>query len=767
MNTADGFFMLRCIGATALLVTLAFGRAQAQEAGSLHGHVHDAATREPLIGANVVVLGTSIGAAADLNGEFTIRNLPAGAYRVQASAVGYAPLVKTDIVVAAGRQNQLDFALEAASIEVGEVVVEADYFTRTADEPVSTQTLSYEEIRRAPGGQEDVVRAVAALPGVAQVSAGRNDLIVRGGAPSENLSVVDDLEVPNINHFGTQGATGGPLSFINLDFVRDVTFSTGGFGARYGDKLSSVMTIALREGRDDRLGGKATISATQFGLNVEGPVSGNGTFFLSARRSYLDFVFRAAGFGFVPEYWDFLGKAVWRLDSRSSLSVLAVGALDNVRFFNDTEDQRYTNARILGNAQNQYASNVSWRRVMGDGFLSVALGRSFVRYDYLQADSLLRPVFTSLADESVTSLRADAVALPARDVELSFGVQGKRLLARGDLASGANPFIPDAAAYSARWDDVAWKGSAYAQLSLRVVPQVTATAGARLEYFSAIDEPLAVAPRGAISVAVSPKTTLTLSGGIYHQAPSLIWVVSNPANTRLRHIRADQAVLGVEHLLRPDLKARLEAYVKRYTGYPASETRPWLVLSNSGAGYGGAEDGFSAFGFDPLRSSGTGTSRGVEFLLQKRFSDLPAYGIASLTYGRMDAAALDGVRRPGSFDQRVLLSLSGGYMIDRRWELGLRFRLGTGAPYTPYLATGQPDVARSNAERLPTFHSLDLRVDRRWDFDAWNLIAYVDVQNVYNRRNIQGYRWDSRTMQPQSSTGSIGIPPTIGLSAEF
>ena len=200
--------------------------------GSIRGTVVDAVTREPLIGANVFVIGTSFGAASDLNGGFVIRALPSGTYRVQASVIGYKAQIASDVVVAPGREAQLQFALQPAAIDLEAVVVEASYFREIADAQVSAQTLSYEEIRRAPGGLEDVIRAVSVLPGVVQASAGRNDLIVRGGAPSENLYVVDGLEIPNINHFGTQGATGGPLSFINLDFVQDVTFATGGFGDR-------------------------------------------------------------------------------------------------------------------------------------------------------------------------------------------------------------------------------------------------------------------------------------------------------------------------------------------------------------------------------------------------------------------------------------------------------------------------------------------------------------------------------------------------------
>jgi hypothetical protein len=741
--------------------------AQQQGGGALRGRVYDAATNEPLIGASVIVLGTALGAAADVNGEFTVRNLPPGSYRVQASTIGYKPVIQTDVVVATGRQNQLDFALQPSSIEVDQVVVEADYFSRSADAPVSTQSLSYEEIRRAPGGQEDVVRAISVLPGVVQVSAGRNDLIVRGGAASENLYVVDNLEVPNINHFGTQGATGGPLSFINLDFVRDVTFSTGGFGARFGDKLSSVMTVSLRDGRDDRLGGKATIAATQFGLNLEGPLSDRGSFLFSARRSYLDFIFRAAGFGFVPEYWDFLGKASVKLDARNSLSFLAIGALDDVRFFNDDEDQRYSNARILGNSQKQYVSNLTWRHLVEKGFFTVSLGRTFTRYDFLQTDSLVRPIFSSASDEGVTSLRADAVLLPAHAVELSAGVQGKLVQVKGDLASGANPFRPTAQPYSARWDTTALKWSAYGQASVLFVKRLTLTAGARVDYFGAIDNPLSFSPRASLSLPVSAHTIITLSGGTYNQSPSLIWIVSNPSNARLDHLRVTQMVLGIERLLRADTRLRIEGYVKKYSKYPASLAQPYLVLSNTGAGYGGAEEGFSSFGVDPLVSRGNGLSQGVELLLQKRLSDIPCYGIASVTYSRTTFTALDNVERPGAYDQRLILNLSGGYKLDRRWEFSLKFRFGTGTPTTPFLPDGQPDYTRANSERLPVFHTLDLRVDRRWDFSRWNLITYIDVQNVYNRKNVQAYRWDYRNMRAESATSSIGILPTIGISAEF
>jgi len=761
--------IIKMFAAFTLFCLLSPVTAPAQGTGSIHGLVYDVVTREPLIGANVVLMETPLGSAADLDGNFKIMNIAPGTYRLQVSMIGYKSRILTDIIVAAGKMTELQIPLEAMTIGIGEVVVEADYFYTNADAPVSVQTLSSEEIRRAPGGLEDVVRAIAVLPGVAQPSSGRNDLIVRGGAASENLYVIDNLEVPNINHFGTQGATGGPLSFINVDYVREVTFSTGGFGPRYGDKLSSVTSIELAQGRSDRIGGKATISATQFGLNTEGPIGEGGSFLFSARRSYLDFIFKAAGFGFVPEYWDFLGKATFSLDKENSFSVLTIGVLDDVEFFSDTEEQRYSNSRVLGNAQNQYFTGFSWRRLLDHGYITTTLGRTFVDYDFLQSDSLLNPVFRSKSKEGETSLRADGVFLLDHSYELSFGASGKYIRLEGDFLFPEGAAIPftQPVIRSNAWDTAAYKISAYAQISKEILSRLDLTLGGRFDYFNMIDRPVVFSPRASVRYGVSQLTTLTLSGGVYHQAPSYIWLLSNPLNTRLNHIEVRQVVAGIEHLLRDDLRIRLEGYVKQYADYPASETRRYLVLANTGAGFGGSDDDFASFGLDPLISGGEGQTRGVELLLQKRLSDVPLYGVLSVSYNQAMFTALDGVERAGAFDQRVILNLSGGWKIDENWEASAKFRFGTGMPYSPYNEDGSKNIAEYNGERLPSVHALDLRVDRRWSFTNWNLIAFIDVQNVYNRKNTQGYQWDFRNRVPKATGNSIGILPAIGVSAEF
>jgi hypothetical protein len=739
------------------------------ESGSVTGTVINLVTREPLPAANVSLSGTTLGSSTSLDGRFEISNVPVGTYQLRVSLVGFESILVSDIVVATAKHVDVVVKLKEAVVELGVVEARGQYFQKSPDAPVSVQQLSYEEIRRSPGGFEDVVRAISVLPGVAQASPGRNDLVVRGGAPSENLFVVDNIEIPNINHFGTQGASGGPLSFINLDFVRETSFSTGGFGVRYGDRMSSVLTIDLADGREDRLGGKATVSASQFGVNLQGPVGSDGTFIFSARRSYLDLIFKAAGFSFVPEYWDFLGRGTYRLGREDDLTVLLIGAIDDVSFFNDNADLRFKNSTILGTAQRQYTFGTSWRHLMGNGFATVTLGRTFVKYNGIQRDSLLNPLFTNISREGETSLRGDVVMQAGRGMEVSFGVQAR--LVNFDTELSLPRFVTtfgDTLALSrSRFATDGVKGGVYAQVAQKITAPLNLVLGVRADVFNLIEKKWTVSPRASLTYEFSPLTSASVSAGIYRQDPSYLWLVSNPQNRNLIPARATQYIAGVEHLLDADLRLRVEMFYKAYADYPASVDRRYLVLANTGGGYGGSDENFASYGLDLLTSGGSGSSRGVELLLQKKLSDTPAYGLVSITYGRTRFAALDGVERPGTFDQEFIVNLSGGYRFDERWEASAKFRFASGAPFTPFNPDGTQNVAQYNADRTKASHSLDVRVDRRWNFAAWNLITYIDIQNIYNNK-FSGYvRWNAREHRVVTNEDGIGILPSIGVSAEF
>lgn len=737
--------------------------------GTISGQVREINNRLPLVAANIILLGTDLGAATDENGNFVIKDVPSNTYQIRASIIGYRSQIKTDIVVQPGKVTQVDFELSQETIEIENVVVRADYFNRNILQPNSIRTFSYEEIRRSPGGFEDVVRALSILPGVAQADAGRNDLIVRGGAPSENLYIVDGLEIPNINHFGTQGATGGPLSYINLDFVRESSFSTGGFASIYGDKLSSVLKIDLRQGRNDRVGGKATISATQFGLNLEGPAfSQNSNFIFSLRRSYLDFIFKAAGFAFVPEYYDLLSKYEYKIDNKNSFSFLLIGAFDNVKFFNETPEKRFNNSRILGSDQTQYATGFSYRRILKNGFMNISLSRNFTDFNSIQSDTLLNPIFKNISREEENNFKIDVVHKFTPSVEMNFGLSTKFIEFDSDILFPffVTTFGDTLSITSLNKSENFLKGGSYLNFNLKLFKKLITNTGVRLDYFDAINEKYYLSPRISLSYPINEITNLNFSTGIYRQAPSYIWLIADQSNRELKSIKVNQYILGLDYQLSDDALLKIEGFIKDYSNYPTSKIRPYLVLANTGAGFSGSDDNFSSFGLEPLLSSGTGVSRGVELSVQKKLSDTPYYGIFSFTYSKTDFISLDGIKRDGTYDQNWIVNLSGGYKINKYWEVSTKFRFASGRPYTPFQNNGTQLIADYNSRRLKSAHSLDIRVDRRWNFTGWSLITYLDIQNIYNQKNLSGIRWDRQKNKIDESS-SIGILPSIGISAEF
>lgn len=740
----------------------------AQNSGKITGKIVDQITNEALPGVNIIVEETTLGTSSDLNGEFTITNIPFGTYKVKASFIGYNPVTKVDVVVNSAKPTFLEFKLSETVIELGEATVTSNYFEKSSIEVNSVKKFSYEEIRRSPGGFEDVVRALSVLPGVARQSAGRNDLVVRGGAPSENLYIVDGFVLPNINHFGNQGATGGPLSFVNLDYVSETTFSTGGFQSNYGDKLSSVLKIDLREGRKDKIGGKALVSASQFGFNLEGPITEKNNFIFSIRRSYLDFIFNAAGFNFVPEYYDLLAKYTYDFDNNNKLSYLLVGALDRVKFNNDNTEDVFDNSRILGNDQNQYVTGISFRHLFSKGFYNIALSRNYISYDGFQNDTLLNPIFLNKSKEAEHELKSDFVYKLAHASELNFGASAKYILYKSEILfpdKFVTTFGETLPVTSAIVNDDFYKFGLYGLYSTSLLNRIRVNLGLRGDYFNAIDEKFSISPRLSLSYSISEITNLNFSTGIYHQNPSYIWLTLEE-NKSLKPIQVNQFILGIDHLLSEDTQIKLEGFYKDYSKYPASKLRTYLVLANTGAGYPGSDDNFSTYGLEPLSSEGKGNSKGIEFSIQKKSSQNNLYGILSVTYSETKFTGLDKIERVGQYDQSWIVSFSSGFIFSENWEAAIKFRLATGNAYTPYNFNGTQSINNYLSERLGATHGLDIRVDRRWNFSNWSMVAYIDLQNIYNQKNVNAIRFDYRTMQIDEQS-EIGILPSIGISVEF
>lgn len=759
----------------------------AQNNGKIVGEILDSETKSPLPGANVVLVETATGTAANNDGKFEISNLQPNTYRLKISFVGYETKIITDVMVKNSRPTYLSIELIPSLIETENVLVTAGYFVEQLKPLPSTVNLSREEIRRFPGGFEDVVRTVASLPGVAINNAGgRNDLIVRGGGPSENLYVVNNIEIPNINHFGTQGSSSGSLSFINLDFVEEVSFSTGGFGAKFGDKMSSVLELQLSKGRSDSFGGKALISATQFGLNLEGPLGSKGNYLFSARKSYLDLIFKAAGQAFIPVYTDFNFLMNYEFSPKDKLFVLGLVAVDKVDRNLDTEENRFKNERLMDNSQTQIIAGINYRRILSEGYFDLTLNGNFYDFDFSQEDKNRVKYFESSAKENEFALKGNVFKQLSQEINLFAGVSAKFVNVKNNTSFADSIFnssgikIPISATgipQLSSADNTNQRYSAFVEAEFKLAEKFDIITGIRADLYEDLDESFYVSPRIGFKYVLDAKNSLKLNYGHYYQALSPVWLV-NDYNKNLKAPKNEMFIAGWDHLFSDDLYFKIEGYYKKYSDLPTGTiagVNDHIVITNTGSQYGGRQDDFQSFGLFDLNSNADGKSYGAEVTLQKKYSDTPYYGQVSLSFGKSELTAGNGKKYYNEFDQRFIFNLSGGYKLSEKWEISGKFRYFTGVPFTPIYKPEENPVnpgyvknvpSEYLSDRLDAGHHLDLRVDRYFNFDSWTLIVFLDIQNIYNYKVPIKPNYDFYEKKIDKSN-SIGILPSIGVSAEF
>jgi outer membrane receptor protein involved in Fe transport len=731
--------------------------------GSIAGKVYDKSTGEALPGANVIIVGSRLGGVTDEDGRFTIKKISPGTFQMKVSLIGYATMNKSAVSVQPGQQTSVDVALERADLEMNEVPVFANPFVKLPEASVSTTHLAGSEIKVLAGGLQDPMRAVSLLPGVARTKIDRNDLLVRGGGPSENLMVVDDIELPYFSHYGTQGASGGAVSFIDMELVDRVSFSSGGFGVVYGNKLSSVCTISLREGNSSRLCEKWTISATEIGMNVEGPVAGQSTFLFSARKSYLGAVFRAYGFSFVPEFWDYLGKVTIHLGSQDKITYLSVGSKDAFSLKNGTEEERYENSRLLFTDQAHNFGGLRWSHQFETGLFSLTYRVAQSEFNDWQQDVELNDIFASKSKEAESSLEASTIVVVPNLGEVSAGteVRSMHFRSRIDFPKPTSMYGEPVGPVAAAFDTTAKRAALYLQVS-RALGGAKVVLGTRASYFGISDRHWFLAPRFSASIPVSECLSFSGSVGQYYQAPSSIWLVATPFNRGLIPMGARHIIVGGEYVARNSYRISVEAYQKRYFDIPVSLSRPYLAMTNTGVGLGASLDGAASYGIDSLISAGRGQSRGIEVLLQKKAIESPWFGMLSVTYASSNFTPLDGRTRPTSYDQRWVINLALGYQVGGTWNVGGAWHYFSGRPYSPL---GGDLEDRYNSERLPANHSLDVSVSRDWKIGEWTLRSFLSIQNAYNRKPYEAPIYSERRQRVEQPP-SLGIVPSIGISLE-
>ncbi len=739
--------------------------------GRIIGTVIDADTKSPLIGANILVVGSVTGASTDLTGKFEINHLPVGSYILQFNYVGYETIRKTDIIVRPGRITTVAAELSVSPLEMETVEVKPSYFIGQEEQPNSVIKFNYEEVRRAPGSAGDISRIVMSLPSVAKVNDQSNNLIVRGGSPTENGFYVDNIEIPNINHFPTQGTSGGSLGLINVDFIQDVSFHSGGFGSTYGNRLSSIMDITFREGNKNEFDGQLDLNFSGFGGVIEGPLSDKGSFLLSVRRSYLDLLVDAIDIGttVAPSYGDIQGKITYDIDMKNKLSLLVVSGDDH----NDPDrETAIENDMIYYGKQDIYQNTVgiNWRRLWG----KTGYSNTSVSYTAEKFEEKLKETNTDLPILNNNTLSSSIKVRNVNHIKFNaihsaeIGFEFKRII--DDYNSYYFPFT-DALGDSVPGMKLGEKLranriGAFASYSVKPFKKLTTTFGARADYFS-YNEKTTVAPRFSFSYKFDENTTLNGSAGIYYQDIPLLLMAQSEGNKDLSVPSSVHYILGIERLLTENTKFTLELYHKDYKNFPIDPSDASLFLIDeifyrSGFFYSHAN----------LNSSGEAYSQGIEATVQKKLAQ-DFYGLVSASYFRTKYKGGDDKWRNRVFDNRVIFSLQGGYKPNDNWEFSVRWIYAGGTPYTPFdLAKSKEkkrgilDGSRINESRYPDYHSLNVRFDRRFFFANSNLVFYLSVWNAYGNKNIATYFWNEKENK-KDKIYQWPLLPIFGLEYEF
>jgi hypothetical protein len=502
----------------------------------LRGRIVDGATLQPLAAAEVEVVGRDVGALSGDDGRFVVRGLLPGLVSVQVRLLGYRPALVAEVVLQTSRSTYVEVPMERQAIELEGLLVGAGAFRVPEASPTSTRVLAAEELRRTPGGLMDVSRTILSLPGVLGGVDNRNDLLVRGGGPGENAYYLDGIRIPQINHFATQGATGGALGLVNVDFIRETEFYSGAFPVKYGDALSSVLSIRNRPGSADGVKGDFTLGATEAGVTLDGPLGDSGNWLFSVRRSYLQFLFRALGLPIRPDYWDAQFRVELEPTTRDRFLIVGLGAIDDFDIVPPEPDDDFDNQeifqRVIDNDQRSSTLGASWRRLVSGGFVTTTLSSSTSDFRFSDPDANGEPLLSNRSLERDTRMSVNGEFARGTS-RLAVGAEVARAGLDSEVFQRATPGGTLPADLS--WDDAfhLWKTSGYAQGTVNVARGMAAvTAGIRGDHVSSLEEPLEWSPRASLRWKLSDAVSASLAaaGRAPHQPGSA--AAKEPAGRR-------------------------------------------------------------------------------------------------------------------------------------------------------------------------------------------------------------------------------------------
>ncbi len=798
---------------TLLLWTLASTYSLAQSTGIIRGTVRDKNTQESLVGAVVSLEGTQTGAQTDENGNFKLEGIPVGSYNIVATLVGYQPFTKYNVNVTSGNDQIVTFEIAEETNTLEEVKLTSDRQRSAAAAdlitPLSVQSLTTEEIRANPGGNFDISKVIQALPGVGGTTGGggfRNDIVIRGGAPNENVYYLDGIEIPVINHFSTQGSAGGPVGMLNVSFIEDVKLTTSAFDARYDNAMASVLQFKQREGNPERISGNFRLSASEVALTTEGKISPKTNFLASARRSYLQFLFQLIDLPIRPDYWDFQYKVTHKFNAKTTLTALGVGAIDEFSFATprkSTPENEYVLRSVPSIEQWNYTFGLGLKHLITDGFINIALSRNMFnneldRFEDKDLGNENKRILRARSQEIENKLRIDVNKF-VKGWKFAFGAVVQYVKFENDIFNRIrrNPDV----VFSYKGGIDFFRYGAFGQVSRAFLDnRLGVSFGVRTDMNSFTtkgNNPLeTLSPRLSLSYALSDKWNISASVGSYFKKP--IYTIlgyrdatGTLANKDARYTQSVHYVLGTEFLPQNSTRFTLEGFYKAYSRYPVS-VRDGISLANQGGDFG-------SIGNEAVITNGLGRAYGFEFYFQQKLTK-KIYAVFSYTFVRSEFAGNDGKFRASTWDNRHLISGIFGYKLGRGWELGIKHRFAGGSPFTPFdeglsranyltVGTGILDNSRLNSLRLGGFNQTDIRIDKKWNLKRFTFDLYLDLQNAlvsknpefpqYTfKRNEDSSAFITSDNQPLQQNGSNAVPlilnaptgnllPTIGFIVEF
>lgn len=773
------------------------------ENGTIKGKIADETTGEPLPYVNVVIAGTSNGSTTDINGIFIIKEINEGNYTIKASFIGYAEFESENIQVKNGATAIANFNLTPELTNLEEVVIRVGTFDRPEEATNSMQKISINEIRSNPGANGDISKVIQSFAGVSSGASFRNDIMVRGGGPAENIFYLDEIEVPTINHFQTQGASGGTNSMINSDQLASVDFYSGAFPADKPNALSSVFNFNLQNGNSIKPKFRFSVGASEVGLAVDGPAGKKSDYMFSIRRSYLQFLFSALELPFLPTFNDYQFKWRTRINEKNEIKIISIGAYDQFRLNkginNPDPEQEYILNFVPESNQWNYAIGGVYKHYNEKSFQTVVLSRNMLNYasvKYQNNDVNQFKTFDYESQEIENKLRIEHTEI-FKNIQYTVSLNAEYVQYN---AKSYNPVFIDGQVVefnsSTAIDFYKWGGSFsfvqnFLKDRMKLVFGIRTDANSFTKKMSnAMNQ---ISPRLSARYNILSTLTLTASLGRYYRLPAYTTLGHRDIegflvnkNEDINYIKSDQAVLGIEYQPAENVIFTVEGFFKKYNNYPVS-----MIDSVSLATKGGD---FGVYGVGPVISNGEGRAFGVEIMNRTKISNRLNI-TASYTFYRSQMKDKNGIYISTNWDNRHLVSITSTYNFNKSWSVGAKWRYAGGAPYTPYDlelsaikeawdTQNEPfkDWSKVNSERFKAFHQLDIRVDKRFYFKKWMVNLYLDIQNAYNFKSQEqdlilpetddngnktlienGTRYNLTSIP--TSTGTI--IPTFGIIIEF